>query len=93
MVIALDVPFDFELSRTTCRAPTTTVEVIKAQITPKAKAIPNVVKGGSGDIMLARNAETVVITARESGTDNFAQVLIQATDGSSYCSRSVLFAL
>ena len=93
MVIAREVPFDSELSRTTCRAPTTTVEVIKAQITPKAKAIPNVVKGGSGDIMLARNAETVVITARESGTDNFAQVLIQATDGSSYCSRSVLFAL
>ena len=58
-------------SRTTCKAPTTTVALMKADKTPTAKAIPNVSSGGRGEIMLAKNAATVVITARPSGVDNF----------------------
>ena len=51
-------------SRTTCNAPTTTVALMKAESTPTAKAIPNVSSGGNGEIMFARKAATVVITAK-----------------------------
>ena len=37
---------------------------INAQTTPKANVIPKVRSGGRGDRELARNADTVVITAR-----------------------------
>ena len=81
------------LLKNTCNAPTTTVEVINAHTTPIAKAIPNVVNGGRGEIMFAKNAATVVITARESGTDNLAQALSQDSAGSEYCSLNALLAL
>ena len=83
----------FSLSIKTCNAPTTNVDVMKAHTTPIASAKPNVFNGGRGDIMLAKNAATVVITARDSGTDNLAHALSQDSAGSGYCSLSVLLAL
>ena len=68
------------------------MEVIKAQTTPIAKAMPNVFNGGKGEIMLARKAETVVITAKVRGTESLAHALNQDSAGSGYCSLSVLFA-
>ena len=93
IVIALELFTNLDVSNTTCRAPTTTVDVMKAQITPNASAKPNVVKGGNGEIMFARNAATVVITANESGTESFAQARNQDSAGSEYCSRRVACAL
>ena len=70
-------------SRTTCNAPTTTVALMKAESTPTAKAIPNVSSGGNGEIIFARKAATVVITAKPRGVDNFAQEANQASAESS----------
>ena len=81
------------LLKDTCSAPTTMVEVINAHTTPIARAMPNVVSGGSGEIMFAKKAATVVITARESGTDNLAQARSQDSAGSGYCSLRALLAL
>ena len=72
----------FAESITTWRAPTTTVALTNAEITPTASAIPNVSKGGSGDMMFAKNAATVVITARPSGVDNLPQDASHASDES-----------
>jgi hypothetical protein len=76
----------------TWSAPTTMVEVMNAHTTPIAKAMPNVVSGGSGEIMFDKKAATVVITAKESGTDSLAQALSQDSAGSGYCSRKALLA-
>ena len=69
------------------------MDVKKAQTTPIARAIPKVFNGGSGEIILAKNAATVVITANDSGTDSFAQALNHDSAGSGYCSLRVLLAL
>lgn len=53
---------------------------MNAEITPIDKAIPNVLSGGSGEIMLAIKAATVVITAKPSGVDNFAHAANQASE-------------
>ena len=82
IVIAFEVLGLFGESMTTCNAPTTTVEVTKAQITPNARAKPKVASGGSGEITLAKNAATVVITARDRGTESLAQALSHDSAGS-----------
>ena len=66
---------------------------MKAHITPKARAKPNVVNGGRGDTIFARNAETVVITARDRGTESLAQARSHDSAGSGYCSLSAACAL
>ena len=76
----------------TCNAPTTNVEVMNAHITPIANAKPNVFNGGRGEIMFARKADTVVITANVKGTESFAHALNHDSAGSEYCSLRVLFA-
>ena len=52
------------LSATICVAPTVTVLAMKAETTPSAKVIPNVLRGGSGEKEFERKAKTVVMTAR-----------------------------
>ena len=52
-------------------------------MTPNANAIPNVAKGGRGEMMFARKAATVVTTARVSGTLSLPHALIQASAVSS----------
>ena len=56
---------------------------MKAERTPTARAIPKVSNGGNGEMMLAKNAATVVITARPSGVDNLPQDASQASAESS----------
>ena len=48
-------------------------------MTPSASVAPNVLSGGRGDRELARNAKTVVITARESATLSSIKALAQAS--------------
>ena len=54
------------LSTTTCMAPTVTVLATNAEVTPRARVIPKVRSGGNGENEFARNANTVVTTARDS---------------------------
>ena len=44
-------------------------------------------------MIFARNAETVVITARERGTESLAQARNHDSAGSEYCSLKVACAL
>jgi hypothetical protein len=82
MVIALEGFELFDESITTCNAPTTTVDVMKAHTTPNARAKPKVASGGNGDIILAKNAATVVITANDRGTESLAQARSHDSAGS-----------
>ena len=80
-------------SKIMCNEPTTRVADKKAQTTPIANAKPNVANGGNGDIILARNAATVVITANNSGTLSLVQARAHASAGSGYFSRIETYAL
>ena len=71
----------------TCKAPMRRVDVRNAQMTPNARAIPNVERGGRGETTFAKNAATVVTTARERGTLNFPQARIHASATSSVFPR------
>ena len=66
---------------------------MNAETTPTAKAIPNVSNGGSGEIMFARNAATVVMTASPSGVESFAQEASHESAASSFSSLNALYLL
>ena len=74
----------------TWRAPTTKVEATKAQITPKASAIPKFAIGLSGLTKLAKNAATVVTTANPNGMLKFEHDFNHASLGLSiFCRKEV----
>ncbi len=80
-------------SKIMCNEPTTNVADKKAHITPIANANPKVASGGSGDIIFARNAATVVITANNNGTLSLVHARAHASAGSGYSSRMETYAL
>jgi hypothetical protein len=69
-------------SKIMCKEPTIRVADKNAHTTPIANARPNVAKGGKGEIIFARNAATVVITANDNGTLSLVQARAHASAGS-----------
>ena len=80
-------------SKTTCNAPTTIVALMNAEITPTANAIPNVWSGGNGETIFARNAATVVITAKPRGVERRAHEANQDSAASSISLLNALYLL
>ena len=65
-------------STTTCTAPTVTVLAINVETTPNANVNPNACRGGNGEKEFAKNAKTVVTTARDNAILIFIKDCIQA---------------
>ena len=66
---------------------------MKAEITPTASAIPNVSNGGKGDMMFAKNAATVVMTASPNGVESRAHEASHDSAESSNSARKALYLL